>query len=154
MDLLTITEAPYATDDAVRMLLAAFHDGTLPKASWNHRAHMTVALSFGRSHAPPDALRGMRAAILRFNDGVGIVSTPDSGYHETITVFYMHAVGVHVTRCPAPPSLAVDANAFMDAWGRPGLPLDYYTRERLFSRDARREWLPPDVKPLPQADAP
>jgi hypothetical protein len=149
MDLHTLTESAFATDDEVCALLAAFHDGTLPKSAWNHRAHMTVALSFGRAHAPADALRGMRSGILRFNDAVGIISTPDAGYHETITVFYMHAVTVHMTRHPTPSSLASDANAFMDAWGRPGLPLDYYSKSRLFSRDARRVYVAPDVQPLP-----
>ena len=98
MDLHTLTESSFATDDDVRALLSAFNDGTLPPSAWNHRAHMTAALSFGRTLPPAAALDAMRAGILRFNDAAGIVSTPDSGYHETITRFYMRAVTLHVQR--------------------------------------------------------
>jgi hypothetical protein len=149
MDLHTLTEAPFATDDDVRTLLAAFHNGSLPRSAWNHRAHMTVALSFGRAFAAAAALNGMRDAILRYNASVGIVSTPDEGFHESITVFYMHLVGVHVARHAIPGSLALDANTFMDDWGRPTLPFDYYSKQRLFSRRARAQWEPPDLQPLP-----
>jgi hypothetical protein len=149
MDLHALTESSFATDDDIRTLLAAFHDATLPRSAWNHRAHMTAALSFGRAFAPADALDAMRAGILRFNAAAGIENTPDSGYHETITRFYMHIVRLHVEREPTPASRAADANALMERWGRPNLPLDYWSRERLFSREARAAWLPPDLRELP-----
>lgn len=150
MNLHALTEAAFAGDEDVRTFLTAFHDGSLPRSAWNHRAHMTAALSFGRAFTPAEALNGMRTAILRFNDAVGIVSTPDHGYHETITVFYMHVVTLHVLRNPVPVSLASDANAFVEAWGDPRLPLDYYSKDRLFSRLARAQWLSPDLQPLPE----
>jgi hypothetical protein len=31
------------------------------------------------------------------------------------------------------------------------LPLQYYSRERLFSEAARASWLEPDLRPLPPA---
>lgn len=149
MDLHTLTESPFATDDDVQTLLSAFHEASLPRSAWNHRAHMTVALSFGRALPPAAALDGMRVAINRYNTAVGIISTPDYGYHETITAFYMRAVSLHVVRQPSPVSLADDANAFMDEWGRPDLPLDFYSKERLFSRQARIQFASPDLKELP-----
>jgi hypothetical protein len=149
MDLHTLTASPFATDDDVRTLLAAFHDGTLPRSAWNHRAHMTAALSFGRAFPPAAALDGMRTAILRFNAAAGIVSTPDYGYHETLTVLYMHFVTLHVMREPHAASLTDDANRFMDTWGARDLPLQYYSNDRLFSRDARARWMAPDRQLLP-----
>jgi hypothetical protein len=149
MDLHTLTESPFATDDDVRALLSAFHDGTLPRSAWNHRAHMTAALSFGRALPRDQAIDAMRAGIQKFNRAAGIVSTPDSGYHETITAFYMHIVALHVLADLSPSSLADDANALMAAWGRADLPMSYWSRDRLFSRDARARWIPPDLQPLP-----
>jgi hypothetical protein len=149
MDLHTLTSASFATDDDVRTLLAAFHDRTLPRSAWNHRAHMTVALAVGRAEGPDAALDAMRRAIHAFNDAIGIVSTPDYGYHETVTAFFMHAAALHMMRHPEPVAPAADANAFMAEWGAPDLPLRFYSRERLFSREARLQWLAPDLAPLP-----
>jgi hypothetical protein len=91
----------------------------------------------------------MRQAIRRYNDAVGIENTPQSGYHETITVFFMRVVTLHVTRHPAATSLADDANTLVADWGRHDLPLQYYSRERLFSDQARAAWMPPDGQALP-----
>jgi hypothetical protein len=149
MDFHMLTESRFPTDEDVSALLTAFHDGTLARSAWNHRAHMTAALSFGRALPTGAALDAMRAGILKLNDAAGIVSTPDSGYHETITRFYMHVIALHVSANPTPESLAADANALMDVWGRADLPLDFWSRERLFSREARARWVPPDRQPLP-----
>lgn len=92
MDLHALTAAPFDNDAAVSMLLAAFYAGTLPRSAWNHRAHLTVALTVARTVPDCDAIATMRAAILRFNAAAGIESTPDSGYHDTLTVFYMAIV--------------------------------------------------------------
>ena len=61
----------------------------------------------------------------------------------------MHLVAVHVSRCPAPASLAADANALVADWGHRDLPLVYYSRTVLFSAEARARWVPPDRAPLP-----
>jgi hypothetical protein len=151
MDLHSLTDGPFASDADVLAVLEAFHTGTLPRSAWNHRAHLTAALSFARALPAAEALTATRDAILRFNDAAGIVSTPDHGFHETLTVFYMHIVGLHVARYPAPSSLATDANTVMDEWGAKDLPLRHYTASRLFSRDARANWTPPDLLPLPAA---
>jgi hypothetical protein len=37
--------------------------------------------------------------------------------------------------------------------GAPNLPLLYYTRERLFSAQARADWMVPDLKALSLPDA-
>ncbi len=149
MDLHALTAAPFEDDAAVTILLDAFHAGTLPRAAWNHRAHLTVALAVARTVPGPDATPVMRDAILTFNASVGIESTPDYGYHETLTVFYMAIVSHFIRTHPAPASLAIDANALVEEWGRPDLPLSYYSRARLFSREARAAWIGPDLSPLP-----
>jgi hypothetical protein len=149
MDFDALTAAPYASEAHVVALLDAFHRGVLPRSAWNHRAHLTVALSFARSHSAPDALVAMRQAIRRYNVAVGIEDTPQSGYHETLTVFFMQVLTLHVTRHPAPASPVDDVNALVAEWGRHDLPLLYYSRERLFSDQARAEWMPPDGQALP-----
>ena len=65
----------------------------------------------------------------------------------------MHAVTLHVQRDRVHVSLAADANAFVDAWGRATLPLDYWRRDTLFSRNARAGWIQPDLQVLPVAES-
>lgn len=149
MNLHALTAAPFENDAAVAALLDVFHAGTLPRSAWNHRAHLTVALTVARSIPGAGAIDAMRTAILRFNAAVGIESTPDYGYHETLTVFYMAVVTLHIARNPVPVSPSHDANQLMAEWGRADLPLSHYSHERLFSREARARWLPPDLAPLP-----
>jgi hypothetical protein len=151
MDLHALTAAPFAADADVATFMAAFNDGSLPRPAWNHRAHLTVALTVARRLTAAERLPAIRRAILRYNAAAGIESTPDSGYHETLTVFYMQVVELHVLRFPPPASVAEDANLLYAEWGDRELPLRYYTRERLFSREARAGWLPPDLRPLPAA---
>jgi hypothetical protein len=61
----------------------------------------------------------------------------------------MQVVTLHVTRHSAPSSLVDDANALVSEWGQHDLPLLYYSRERLFSDQARAEFMPPDGQALP-----
>ena len=39
-------------------------------------------------------------------------------------------------------------DGLLAACGDKGLPLEYYSRERLLSWDARATWVEPDLKPL------
>lgn len=151
MDLVALTHSRFASDSDVSTVLTAFRDRTLPRAAWNHRAHLTVALMVVRACAPAAALDAMRTEILGYNAAAGIENTPDGGYHETLTVFYVHVVTLHVIRHPAPSSAADDANSLFHEWGAPDCPLRHYSRALLFSRDARAGWVEPDLAPLPIA---
>ena len=77
-----------------------------------------------------------------------IVTTPTGGYHETLTIFWLRVVrsflegGRNEGRSLV--SLANELAAEADS----GLPLRHYTRERLFSPEARAGWVEPDLKPV------
>ncbi len=73
-------------------LARAFLDRRLPKAEWTHAAHLQVALWHLRQYTPEQTLTRLREAIRAYNDATGVVNGPDSGYHETITQFYVGAV--------------------------------------------------------------
>lgn len=149
MDFLALTAAPFAADAHVDALVTAVESGALPRAAWNHRAHLAVALVVARRARGGDTLDAMRSLIRGYNDAVGIPNTADTGYHETLTSFYVHVVALHVRAHPAPASLAADVNQLVTDWGDRDVPLRHYTRERLFSRDARARCVAPDLHPLP-----
>ena len=125
---------PDATADG---LLAA----TLTKAEWTHSAHLAACVGLVRRLGPAAALDACRDAIPRLNEAHGVVNDDGSGYHETITVFYVAAVAAAIA-CGA------GAEGVEDALGRDA-PLTYWTRDRLLSVEARRGWVEPDRAPLP-----
>ena len=77
----------------VESLANRFEALSLTRAEWTHRAHLTMALWYRSRLEHDEALATVRRGILRLNETLGIVSTPTSGYHETITRFYMRMVG-------------------------------------------------------------
>ncbi|MDH4066311.1 MAG: hypothetical protein OEW19_18060 [Acidobacteriota bacterium] len=132
-------------------LIRGFMDRTLPKSQWTHLAHLRVGLWHVRRFGESEALARLREGIRRYNDAVGTPNTDASGYHETLTVFYVRIIGGCVAAGPSrrgETAAEADARILVEIGDR-GLPLEYYSRQRLFSPEARRAWVPPDLRPLP-----
>lgn len=129
-------------DDA---LWAAFHERTLPAASWTHAAHLRMAWMHMARCGLDEAHVRMRVGIIRLNASHGLVETASRGYHETITRVWLALVGAARAI-----DQAADSRAFLvrHELGRE-LPLRYYSRERLFSLEARAMFVAPDLAPLP-----
>ena len=91
----------------------------------------------------------MPGFIRVYNEATGGANTETSGYHETITQASIRAARAFLVKAPVRP-LFVTCNALMQSrLGTPEWLLEYWTRARLFSVEARREWLEPDIKRLP-----
>ena len=122
-------------------------DRTLPKAEWTHAAHFAAALWLIAQHGD-DAARMMSGLIRAYNEATGTPNTDSSGYHETITLVSLRAAG-HVMRAHAGATLAEVLAALMASeFGQSGWPLAYWRKETLFSAEARRVWVEPDVQVL------
>jgi len=134
----------------------AFNDCTLPEPEWSHEAHLRVGLWHLLRYPRAEALERLRVGIRRFNTACGIANTDSSGYHETITRFYV-AIISHFLEQSDEPAAATDASIdqlaekLIATYGEKHLPFDYYSRDRLMSVLARRQGIEPDLKPLPGA---
>jgi hypothetical protein len=89
-----------------------------------------------------EALARMRDAIRRFAAAAGVPQK----YHETITILWMRLLA-DVKAAGASGELAGVLRAHPALADR-DLPLQYYSRELLFSDDARAAWVEPDRRPL------
>jgi hypothetical protein len=128
------------TDEA---FARAFEDGTITPADFDHVAHVRVAWVYLREAASvEEALPRMRDAIRRFAAAAGA----SQKYHETITVLWMRLLA-EVKARGASGELA-DVLRAHPALADKELPLQYYSRERLFSDEARAAWVEPDRQPL------
>ena len=148
--------AKYWTLGEIEGLIQAFENCTLPRSEWTHQAHLIVALWYLTHYSQPEATNCIRVSeaaslklrIQQYNLAQGIKTTKDSGYHETITLFWIEIVRRYLSVATANGSLVDIANGLIDSCGNPRLPLEYYSRELLMSWDARRSWVEPDLKPL------
>lgn len=142
---------PTDPDARVRSLVKAFERGTLPLAEWDHAAHLAVATYYVTllGEIGP-ALERTRAGVLRFNALHGIEQRVDSGYHETLTVFFVHLVAARLAEPGAPRGLADRVAWVQRRLHDPRVVLDYYSRPLISSWDARTGWVEPDRRPLPE----
>ncbi len=138
------------TDESLDAFIHAFAEGTLPRASWNHAAHVTLAGCYLQMYSQPEATRRIREGIRHYNECQGTANTVDSGYHETLTLFWIAQATHLLAQCGPELSRAEKVRRLVDALAsRRDLFRDYYSFDVVRSQQARREWMPPDVKPLP-----
>jgi hypothetical protein len=123
---------------------------TLPKAEWTHEAHWAAAVWLIRTR--PDVLpeRDMPDLIRAYNLSCGGQNTDTAGYHETITQASLHVVRKVLGNLRATAPLDLATNAVLDAgYAEKDWLLKHWRRETLFSVKARRDWVEPDLEPLP-----
>jgi hypothetical protein len=128
------------TDEA---FTRAFEDGAVTPAAFTHVAHVRVAWVYLREAASIDeALERMRTAIRWFAAAAGA----SQKYHETITVLWMRLLDD--VRAQGASGEIADVLRAYPALADKDLPLEYYSRERLFGDEARAAWVEPDRRPL------
>lgn len=139
----------FESDDAIRHVGEGMLACTLPKDEWTHEAHLATCawLVLDRPDIQPE--RDLPDLIRRYNVSVGGVNDETQGYHETITQVFVIGVRRALARSSSG-GLAARVNALLSGpEGRRDWPLGYYSRERLFSPQARLGWVEPDLADLP-----
>ncbi|PHR79535.1 hypothetical protein [Henriciella sp.] len=137
-----------STDAAIRRITDGLIARSLPKAEWTHEAHFGAALDL-LSRPDIDAFAEMPAMIRAYNAAVGTPNSDTEGYHETITFASLRAARAHLKTCAGAPLPEVLALLMASECGRNAWLTTYWSRERLFSPEARKGWVEPDLKPLP-----
>jgi len=142
---MTSTFIPFVDDHQIHAIGCGLVRRTLPKSQWTHATHFAAALwlmELNASDAMPSVIRA-------YNVATGVANTDISGYHETITKASLRAARAFRAERPHLALFEV-CNALMTSrFGRSDWVLDHWSRERLFSKEARGSWLEPDLLPLP-----
>ncbi|WP_256678125.1 hypothetical protein [Fischerella major] len=138
----------YQTVTQIENLITAFKNCTLPCCKWNHTAHLTVALYYLIHYGEKQASNHLRQAIQNYNAAIGIQTSKNSGYHETLTRFWIHMVRHYLSVNQKQASLLQLTNGLIDSYGNKHLPLQYYSRDLLMSWEARNHWVEPDLRHL------
>jgi hypothetical protein len=140
---------PFADDAAVRHVGEGLLARTLPKPEWTHEAHLAACLWLIRERPDFEPERELPDTIRSYNVAVGGENTDSAGYHETLTQLYIRGVRAFAATVPEGTGLAEAVNALlMSEIGDRRWPLCFYSKELLFSVDARRGWVEPDLAAL------
>jgi hypothetical protein len=143
------TFCPFTSDEEISVIANGLLDRTLPKTVWTHAAHFAATLWLLQCRPDLRLSQAMPGIIRAYNEATGGANTDSSGYHETITQASIRAARAFLNEAPRQP-LFITCNALMHSrLGHPDWLLEYWTRSRLFSVEARRAWLEPDVQLLP-----
>ena len=136
----------FATDAEIEHLGEGLLACTLSRPEWTHEAHLaaTTYLLLRRPDVGLDA--ELPGIIRRFNESVGGVNSDTEGYHETITRAFLAGVRLSLSEADTNRPLHKLVNdLLLSPMGRRDWPLRFYSRERLFSVEARRGFVEPDL---------
>ena len=137
------------TTPPLEELVAAFREGTLPRAAWTHEAHLRVGAWHVHHHGAAEALDLLRGRITRLNERHGTVNSDTSGYHETITAAYVKVIDAFLATFAREIALETRVEALLAGPLAERTALfRYWSREVLMSAAARRAWVEPDLAPL------
>ena len=140
----------FASDAEIEHLGEGLLACTLVRADWTHEAHLAATTYLLLRRPEIDLDIDLPGIIRRFNESVGGVNDNTQGYHDTITKAYLAGVRAFLATRAKEEALTTSVNALLLApVGKRDWPLSFYSKERLFSVEARRAFVAPDLKALP-----
>jgi len=140
----------FASDAAVEHVGEGLLARSLPREEWTHEAHLAATTYLLLRHPEIDLDAELPGIIRRYNESVGGVNSDTEGYHDTITRVYLHGIRLFLSEAdPGDPLHELVNDLLLSPMGRRDWPLRFYSRERLLSVVARREFVMPDVAALP-----
>ncbi len=138
------------SEEILEAFVSGWLSGDLPAKAWTHAAHVGVTGYYAFDRDPESVFVQMKLGIAHFNTCKGGVNGPDSGYHETLTRFWTMRITSSVSE-RQPESRIEAARYAVRYFGEDrDLPSLYYSFDVVRDRQARREWVAPDLEPLPE----
>ena len=125
-------------------LVSRLESLTLAGADFRHRQHLEVAFWYLHSQGYEHGSEAIIRAIAVFTQHLGQTEK----FHQTITLCWIRLVAAgmaEVGGCDTAEALIEHHPSLLDK----ELPLRFYSRARLFSDEARKQWIEPDLQPLP-----
>jgi hypothetical protein len=129
------------TDADILTLVDRLERCLLPKEEFHHRDHLTTAVVYLYASDLETAMDRMRASLKHFAAHHKVTGL----YHETLTRFWLLQVDRTLDRREC---LEQSVKKIQDRHGSKNLVFEYYSRERIDSKEARETWLKPDLKEL------
>ncbi|MEM8857182.1 MAG: hypothetical protein AAGD96_02615 [Chloroflexota bacterium] len=137
------------TKQETQNIVEGFFDKSLPIKEWTHLAHLIVGLYVVREHDLESSLMIMREGIKAYNVAAGGENTDTSGYHESITVLFVHALHAFIQHVGQHRSFLDQVELLQSSiLVQKPFMFRFYSREQLFTVEARLGWVEPKLRPL------
>ena len=142
-------DALYPISEA-EQLVEGFLSCQLEKGEFTHEAHLITGLYLLAKHRD-ETLPIIRKHLMDYLASIGVESTDTSGYHETMTVFWLWRLKkqfadekemVHWNQNNIDDLIEDFDMTERNIW------LEHYSKELMMSVEARKEFVEPDLKPL------
>ncbi len=134
----------YAAEKEIIELVEKFESATIARDAWRHAEHLTVGLYYLTHHDFETATAKMRDGIFKLlTVGFAVDLGNEMPYHETLTIFWMRTLEDYLKNANGS-SLCVKANEGVEKYDK-DYPLKFYSREFLFSDEARAHYLEGDL---------
>ncbi len=124
-------------------LVEQFESCCLPIVHWTHRAHLAVGIVYVSRFSFDEALSRIRIQINQYNR----ISGNPLGYNETITVLFLRKIASVMSHDGTNIVLHTRLSELASICNRAWI-YDHYSRELIWSTEAKASWKEPDVKPL------
>ena len=134
--------ATFKDEEEIVDLVRRFESCEINPADFRHYQHLTVALWYIKEFPYDIASDKLRAGIKKLAAAYG-----KTGYHETITLFWLMVVRDFVATADSVESISELANRLVSTYQK-SLIAEYYSEEFLASPEAKGGWVDPDLKPL------
>jgi hypothetical protein len=129
------------TDAEILTLVDRLERCLLAKEEFHHRDHLTVAVVYLYASDLESAIDRMRSSLKRFATHHSVPKL----YHETLTRFWLQQVEQRLERNEC---LSESVRKVLEQLNDKNLVFEFYSRERIESKEAREKWLQPDLKEL------
>lgn len=134
----------YQSEAEIAEVVRRFESCEYKPEEFIHARHLTVAAWYLLNLDEGTATQRMREGLLRFTAHHG-----KSGYHETITLFWLRAIALHVVVLRGTGDSVTIVNRIVAELSDKNLVSRHFSREAIASAAARLSWTEPDLAPLP-----
>lgn len=140
----------FENDEAVARVGEGLLACDLPKAEWTHEAHLAATTYLLLKHPEIDLDAELPGLIRRYNESVGGVNDDTQGYHDTITKAFLRGIRLFVAEADLTDPIHEVVNDLLHSpMGKRDWPFRFWSKDRLFSVEARRGWVEPDLAEMP-----
>ena len=138
----------FASDAEIERIGEGLIARTLLREDWTHEAHL-AATTWLLLRTDIDLDTELPGIIRRFNESVGGMNSDTEGYHDTITRTFLAGIRLFLAEAGRSEPLHELVNELLlSPMGRRDWPLRFYSRELLFSVEARRGSVDPDLRAI------
>lgn len=138
----------FYTKKEINTIVEQFKDKSLPKAHWTHQAHIIIVLWYNLNFEFETAYQLFKSGIITYNETVGTPNTDSSGYHETLTQFWMLNTRHFMEKHHSEQIDKICNDFFRSKFATKEFPLKFYSRAHLFSVNARKNFVESDLQSI------